>query len=131
MKQDSSGLRQPLKVARGLGSAKTGTDHFIIQRITAIALVPLTLYVLYLLVGGVLGDYANARQVVGSPFNATLLVAFVVAMFWHAQLGLQVVIEDYVHTKGWAVFLQLANRFVCIIAAIASVLAILRIALGA
>jgi len=131
MKRTGDHLRHPLKVARGLGSAKDGTGHFIIQRITAIALVFLGLYVVWLLVSGGAADFATARATVGHPFHATLLIAFLVAMFWHTQLGIQVIIEDYVHTAGWAVLLQLANRFVCILAAIASVLAVIRIALGA
>ncbi|GAB3332673.1 MULTISPECIES: succinate dehydrogenase, hydrophobic membrane anchor protein [Marilutibacter] len=123
-------LRNPLKTARGLGSAKDGTHHFIVQRITAVALVLLGLYVLGLLVGlAGQGDYAAARAAVASPFNAVVLVAFLLAMFWHAQLGLQVVIEDYVH-GGVAVVAQLAVRFICVLAAIASVLAVIRIALG-
>ncbi len=124
-------LRTPLKNARGLGSAKDGVHHFIVQRVTAVALIFLTLYVLVLLVGLVGADYATARATVADPCNAVLLVAFVVAMAWHAQLGAQVVIEDYVHTPGLAVAAQLLVRFVCFLAAVAGVLAILRITLGA
>ncbi|AWV07416.1 succinate dehydrogenase, hydrophobic membrane anchor protein [Marilutibacter maris] len=122
-------LRNPLKTARGLGSAKDGTHHFIVQRITAVALVLLGLYVLCLLVGLAGADYASVRATVASPFNAVVLIAFLLSMFWHAQLGLQVVIEDYVH-GGLAVVSQLAVRFICVLAAIASVLAVIRIALG-
>ena len=124
-------LRNPLKTARGLGSAKDGTHHFIVQRITAVALVVLGLYLLGLLVGlaGGNADYAAARAVVANPFHAVVLIAFLLAMFWHAQLGLQVVIEDYVH-GGIAVAAQLVVRFICVLAAIASVLAVIRIALG-
>ena len=122
-------LRNPLKTARGLGSAKDGTHHFIVQRITAVALVLLGLYVLSLLVGLAGADYASVRATVASPFNAVVLIAFLLSMFWHAQLGLQVVIEDYVH-GGLAVVSQLAVRFICVLAAIASVLAVIRIALG-
>jgi succinate dehydrogenase / fumarate reductase membrane anchor subunit len=123
-------LRNPLKTARGLGSAKDGTHHFIVQRITAIALVALGLYVLGLVVYLAGADYATVRGAVANPCNAVILVAFLVAMFWHAQLGMQVVIEDYVHTPWLAVTSQLAVRFVCVLAAIASVLAVIRIALG-
>ncbi|MEH6419053.1 succinate dehydrogenase, hydrophobic membrane anchor protein [Pseudomonas sp. CGJS7] len=123
-------LRNPLKTARGLGSAKDGTHHFIVQRVTAIALVFLTLYVLGLIVSWIGGDYASVRASVANPCNAVLLSAFVIAMFWHAKLGLQVIIEDYVHgLLGTAS--QIAVVFVCVLAALASVLAIIRIALGA
>ena len=126
----NNNLRNPLKTARGLGSAKDGTHHFIVQRITAVALVFLGLYVLGLVVFNAGADYATVRGVVAHPCNAAILIAFLVAMFWHAQLGLQVVVEDYVHAPGLAVASQLAIRFVCALAAIASVLAVIRIALG-
>lgn len=125
-------LRNPLKTARGLGSAKDGTHHFVVQRATAIALIALSLYVLGLIVSWLgAGDYASVRASVANPCNAVLVSAFVIAMFWHAKLGLQVVIEDYVHTPGLAIASQLAVVFVCALAALASVLAIIRIALGA
>ena len=123
-------LRNPLKTARGLGSAKDGTGHFIVQRITAIALVFLTIYVVGLVVSLIGGDHAAIRARVGHPCNAVLLVSFLVASFWHAKLGLQVIIEDYVHTPWSATALHLANIFVCFVAATASVLAVVRIALG-
>jgi succinate dehydrogenase / fumarate reductase membrane anchor subunit len=124
-------LRTPLKNARGLGSAKDGTHHFVLQRITAIALVFLSLYVLWLIISVIGGDYATVRAAVAHPCNAVLLTAFVIATFWHAKLGLQVIIEDYVHTPWSATLLHLGNIFVCVLAALASVLAIIRIALGA
>ena len=123
-------LRTPLKRARGLGSAKDGTGHFINQRITAIALVPLTLYVIGLVVWLIGTDYAAVRATVAQPWNAVLLIAFLVAAFWHAKLGMQVIIEDYVHTPWLAVASQLTVIFVCVLAALASVLAVVRIALG-
>lgn len=129
--QDSKRLRNPLKTARGLGSAKDGTHHFVVQRVTAIAMIPLVLYVVGLIVSWIGADYAAVRASVANPCNAVLLSAFLIAMFWHAKLGLQVVIEDYVHTPGLAIASQLAVVFVCVLAALASVLAIIRIALGA
>jgi succinate dehydrogenase / fumarate reductase, membrane anchor subunit len=124
-------FRTPLKRARGLGSAKDGTHHFIVQRITAIALIFLSIYVVGLVVWLVGADYAAVRAAVAHPFNAVLLVAFLIASFWHAQLGMQVIIEDYVHTPWLAVTSQLTVIFVCVLAALASVLAVVRIALGA
>ena len=123
-------LRTPLKRARGLGSAKDGTHHFIMQRITAIALVVLSIYVIGLVISLIGGDYAAVRTAVANPVHAVLLVAFLVATFWHAQLGMQVIIEDYVHTPWLAVTSQLLVIFVCVLAAIASVFAVIRIALG-
>ncbi|MGJ7902948.1 succinate dehydrogenase, hydrophobic membrane anchor protein [Lysobacter sp. 1R34A] len=131
MSANDKRLRNPLKTARGLGSAKDGTHHFVVQRVTAIALIALTLYLLGLIVSWIGGDYAAVRASVAHPCNAVLLSAFVVAMFWHAKLGLQIIIEDYVHTPGLAIASQLTVVFVCVLAALASVLAIIRIALGA
>lgn len=123
-------MRTPLKRARGLGSAKDGTHHFIVQRITAIALVFLSIYVIGLVISLIGGDYAAVRAAVASPFNAVLLVAFLIATFWHAQLGMQVIIEDYIHTPWLAVTSQLLVIFVCILAPLAGVFAVVRIALG-
>ena len=127
----SNNLRNPLKAARGLGSAKSGTSHFIRQRVTALALIVLSLYVLGLLLFCMTADYAKAIETVRHPFNAIALIAFVIAMFWHSKLGIQAIIEDYVHTPGAAMATQLLNIFVNAIAALAGVLAIVRIALGA
>jgi len=124
-------LRTPLKRARGLGSAKDGTGHFILQRITAIALVFLSIYVVGLMVWLIGADYAVVRATVAQPCNALLLVAFLIASFWHAKLGMQVIVEDYVHTPWLAAVSQLAVIFVCALAGLASVLAVIRISLGA
>lgn len=124
-------LRSPLKVARGLGSAKDGTHHFLVQRVTALALVFLGLYVVGLLISLVGADFATVRARVGHPVNATLLIAFLIANFWHARLGLQVVVEDYVHTALRYSLIQLFIVFACWIAGLASVLAVVRVMLGA
>jgi succinate dehydrogenase / fumarate reductase membrane anchor subunit len=131
MNSGNNRLRAPLKTARGLGSAKDGTHHFVLQRITAVALVFLSLYVVALVVSLIGDDYLAVRETVARPVNAVLLVAFLVATFWHSKLGLQVIIEDYVHTPGSATVLHLLNIFVNVLAALASVLAVVRIALGA
>lgn len=131
MNMSNNRLRTPLKNARGLGSAKDGTHHFALQRITAVALVFLSLYAVGLVISLVGDDYATVRAAVAQPWNALLLIAFAIASFWHAKLGLQVIIEDYVHTPWAATVLHLANIFFCVLAALASVLAIIRIALGA
>ena len=123
-------LRTPLKNALGLGSARQGSHHFIVQRLTAAALVLLGLWFVWTVLKLLHLDYAGAHALVAQPCNAVLLLAFVVTAFWHAQLGLQVVIEDYVHARGSQLVLQVAVKFLCFIGAAASVLAILKIALG-
>jgi succinate dehydrogenase / fumarate reductase, membrane anchor subunit len=125
-----SRYRTPLKNVRGLGSAKDGTHHFIVQRVTALALIFLSAWFVYFLVGLMGADYLSATDAVTKPWNAVLLIAFLVASFWHAQLGMQVVIEDYVHSHGLALTAQIAVRFICILGALASVFAVVRIALG-
>ncbi|MBS0216413.1 MAG: succinate dehydrogenase, hydrophobic membrane anchor protein [Proteobacteria bacterium] len=124
-----SEFRNPLKSARGLGSAKDGTSHFANQRLTAIALVFTGLYFLLLVVCNASAGYDVVHAMVARPFNAVVFVAFLVAMCWHAALGIQVVIEDYFHS-AWGVVLLVINRFVFAIAAIAGVFAVVRIALG-
>ncbi len=123
-------LQTPLKRVRGLGSAKSGTHHFIVQRVTAVALIPLVLWLIWFALKLMHADYAHARALVHEPLNAVLSIAFVVALFWHAQLGVQVVIEDYVHTRWLEVSSQILVKLLCVLGALASVLAIVRIALG-
>lgn len=125
-----SRFRTPLKNVRGLGAAKTGTEHFVHQRLTATALVFLGLWFLVFVLSLLGSDYAAAAEAVSKPWNAVLLVGFLVAMFWHAQLGLQVVLEDYIHNSLLALALQTTVKFIAVVGAIASVFAVVRIALG-
>ena len=121
-----SRLRDPLAVARGLGSAKDGTGHWWLQRLSSTALLLLTPWFLVLVLRLVGAEQYEVRAALAQPLNATLMVAWLLSLFWHAQQGLQVVVEDYVH--GWAEwFLQVAARFLCALGAIASVLAVCRI----
>ena len=122
--------RTPLKNVRGWGSAKTGTEHFIHQRLTATALVLLGLWFVWFVIGLVGSDYLTATDAVSRPWNAMLLVGFLVAMFWHAQLGLQVVLEDYIHNSLLALALQVSVKFVAVLGAIISIFAVARIVLG-
>jgi succinate dehydrogenase / fumarate reductase membrane anchor subunit len=123
-------LRHPIAIARGLGSAKDGTGHWWQQRVSAIALALLTPWFVFFAVCHAGGDHASVRTAIAQPLNASLLLAFVLTLFWHARLGLQVVVEDYIH--GWQeVALQLAIKFVFALAAIVSVLSIGRIAFSA
>jgi succinate dehydrogenase / fumarate reductase, membrane anchor subunit len=126
----SKDLRNPLARARGLGSAKEGVGHWMTQRVTALALVFLTVWFLCTLLGLLHADYATARATLARPWNAVLAMAFIVAMFWHAVLGLQVVIEDYVHTRWLEVASLVLIKFIAVLAALSGVLAVLRVALG-
>jgi succinate dehydrogenase / fumarate reductase membrane anchor subunit len=91
----------------------------------------LTLWFVSLVLGLLHADYAVARVAVGKPWNAVLLIAFVVTVFWHAVLGLQVVIEDYVHKRWKGVALLVAIKFIAVLSVLGCTLAVLRIALGA
>jgi len=122
-------FRTPLKRAHGLGSAKSGTGHFWWQRVTAVALVPLVAWFIGTMVSLVGADLATVQAVIARPWNAIVFALFAVALFWHAKLGMQVVIEDYVHTRWLEVTLQLAVIFICALGALASLYAIARIAL--
>ncbi|RXR07034.1 succinate dehydrogenase, hydrophobic membrane anchor protein [Pseudoxanthomonas composti] len=125
-----SRFRTPLKNVRGLGSAKLGTEHFVMQRLTATALVVLAIWFLVFVVSLIGADFETARVAVAKPWNAILLVGMLVAMFWHAQIGLQVVLEDYVHNTLLALALQTTVKFIAVVGAIASIFAVVRIALG-
>jgi succinate dehydrogenase / fumarate reductase membrane anchor subunit len=123
-------MRDPLAIARGLGSAKDGTNHWWVQRLTALALMLLTPWFVWLAISLIGADQYTVRETIGQPLNATLMLAYTLAMFWHAQLGLQVVIEDYVH--GWLeLALQIAVKFATAFGALASALAIGRIVFSA
>lgn len=127
----SAQLRTPLARVRGLGSAKSGTHHWLVQRLTSIALLPLTVWFLYAALALVGGEYADARSFLAQPWNAVLMAAFVLMLFYHAKLGIQVILEDYVHLRWLEVTSQMINLFACAFAALVALFAIVRIALGA
>jgi len=124
-------LNTPLSQVSGLGSAKQGTHHWIAQRLTAIALVPLLLWFVFSLICVASSDYAGAVAWVSSPLNTVLLVLLVIATFYHGTLGIQVIIEDYVHQKCTLIGALVALKFMMFALATAAIIAILRIALGA
>lgn len=123
-------LRAPLKQARGLGSAKHGVMHWWWQRLTGVALVPLILWFVVSLLGMIGADHAAVVNWIQSPVVSLLLILLMISLFHHAQLGVQVVIEDYVHL-GWLRVLSLVLvKFVAVTAAIAAIIAILKVSLG-
>lgn len=124
-------LRSPLSEARGLGAAKEGTHHWFIQRISAVAMAPLMLWLLFSLAALAGSDYVAVRGWVASPLNTALLLVLVATLFHHALLGMQVVIEDYVASEGKKLAALIASRFVLIVAAVLGIVAILKISLGA
>lgn len=115
----------------GLGSAKEGTGHFWTQRVTAVALVPLTLLFLFPFVSALGSDYEAVRAVYASPFNAIIAILFIGTAFYHLQLGLQVVIEDYVHDHAIKTGALLANTLLTWAFGLAGVFAVARVAFSA
>lgn len=126
----NSDLRTPLSRARGLGSAKEGVHHFWAQRITAVALIPLVVWFAISLIMMSGADYAVVRAWIGSPAVMVLLVLTIVIGLHHGQLGLQVVIEDYVHNDGVKLALIFLVRFIAVFFGLAAIVAILRIGFG-
>ncbi len=122
--------RTPLKYARNWGSARHGVGHWWIQRVTAAALIVLGLWFVITVLTLLGSGYAGAHGMLMQPWNAVLMIAFVWTAFWHAQLGLQVVIEDYVHTRWKEVVLVVVIKMLAVLLAIACTLAVLRVALG-
>ncbi len=123
-------LRAPLSKVRGLGSAKEGVHHWWAQRLTAIALVPLSLWFIVSLATMTGLDHQAVTQWMQSPIIAVLLILFIIALFYHVQLGVQVVIEDYVSCKVIRITSLVLLNFVVLFAGLASAIAVLKVFLG-
>lgn len=121
-------LRTPLGRVRGLGAARGGTHHWWMQRVTSIALLPLTIWLVFALATMPDSTWQEATAWIGRPFNAVLLLAFLAAAFHHTAAGLQVVIEDYVRGEFARMGSLLAVKGVCALLWLSATLAVLRIA---
>lgn len=121
-------LRSPLARVRGLGSAKEGTEHWWSQRVTAVALV---LLVLWFTISMLTLNHSNYDSVVAwmsRPFNSALLILTVITLFYHGYLGMQVVIEDYIHAEAAKITILMLTRFILFLLAAIAVVAILKVA---
>ncbi len=123
-------MRTPLSRVRGLGSAKSGTEHFWRQRVTAVANVPLTVAGVIIVVSLLGRNHAAVAQVLGSPLIAILLLLFVISVTYHMRLGLQVVIEDYIHGERMKLTLVMLNTFFTFAVGLSAAFAILKLAFG-
>ncbi len=123
-------MRTPLGIVRGLGSAKEGTGHFWLQRLTSIASLPLTVFAIALAISLVGEPHAVAAARLGSPFIAIALLATIFAYSYHMQLGMQVIIEDYVHGELARVLALAGNIFFCFAVALVGAFAVLKLSLG-
>lgn len=117
--------RSPIARARGLGSAREGVEHWWAERVTAVALIPLTIWFAASIMAVAGGDHAAFVAWLGSPLSSVCMVLLLIALFYHTALGLQVVIEDYVHS-GAKIALLVAMRLGCFALATAGIVATLR-----
>lgn len=123
-------FRTPVKQARGLGSARSGVGHWWVQRVTAIALIPLGVWFAGSLIALLSADYATVTAWLTLPYNAVLTALLVIVMFHHSWLGVQVVIEDYVHAEGIKIASLLIIKFIHVLLAAYGVFVVLRVAFG-
>jgi succinate dehydrogenase / fumarate reductase membrane anchor subunit len=123
-------MRTPLSRVRGLGSAKSGTEHFWRQRVTAVANVPLTIAGVIIVVSLLGRNHAAVAQVLGSPLIAILLLLFVISVTYHMRLGMQVVIEDYIHSERIKLTLVMLNTFFTFAVGLSAAFSILKLAFG-
>jgi len=123
-------LRSPLSKAVGLGSAKHGFSHWWWQRVTAIALVPLVIWFIFSVLNLIGSPHEAAAAWLASPINATIMLLFVLTALYHGQTGLQVVIEDYIHTKWLNLGLLLLIKFSSVILAVLAIISVLKVVLG-
>jgi succinate dehydrogenase / fumarate reductase membrane anchor subunit len=123
-------LRSPLGRVLGTGSAKDGTEHWWAQRVTAVALIPLTLWFFFSLLSLPALDYQTVRVWLAQPFSSLLAVLSIAVLTYHSYLGTTVIIEDYVHSGSGKVVSLILLRFLYVLIGGASIWAILRVALG-
>lgn len=131
MSSDPAGsLRSPLKRARGSGSAKEGVDTFLAERVSAVALIPLTLWFVFSVARLPVLNYAEVRSWMQSPSVAVTLVLFLAVLFYHSSLGVKVVVEDYVAGEGRKLVTLLLVKFAHAVLAAAAIFAVLKVSLG-
>ncbi len=123
-------MQTDLGKVRGLGSAKSGTHHWWMQRVTAVALVPLMVWFISSFVALIGADHATVVEWVRNPFTTTFLIALIVAMFFHLSLGAQVILEDYVHSASMKLFMSFGIKFATVVLGLLSVISILKISFG-
>ena len=125
-----SNMRTPLSRVRGFGSAKSGTDDFIRQRLTAIANIPLTIGAILIVISLLSSNHAAVKTTLGLPLVAIVMLLFVISVFYHMRIGMQVIIEDYVHDERAKYALLILNTFYAFAAGFAAVYAILKLSFG-
>jgi succinate dehydrogenase / fumarate reductase, membrane anchor subunit len=125
-----SSMRTPLGRVLGYGSAKSGTQHFIRQRLTAIANIPLTIAAVLIVISLIGHNQAAVAQILGSTLVAIIMLLFIISTFYHMMIGVQVIIEDYVHDEGAKYALLIFNTFFTIAVGFSAIYAILKLSFG-
>jgi succinate dehydrogenase / fumarate reductase, membrane anchor subunit len=123
-------LRTPLARVRGFGSARSGTEHFWRQRLTAVANVPLTIAFVVIVVSLLGRNHAYVVQILGSPLVAMLMLLFIGSSTYHMRIGMQVIIEDYVHDEAMKLMLVMLNTFFAIVVGLTAAYAIFKLSFG-
>jgi succinate dehydrogenase membrane anchor subunit len=126
----NSKLRTPLARVRGLGSARSGTEHFWRQRLTAVANIPLTIAFVLIVVSLLGRNHAAAQQILGSPLVAIVILLFIGSVTYHMRIGMQVVIEDYVHGEIARLSLLMLNTFFTVVVGLTAAYAIFKLSFG-
>ncbi len=127
---DNSSMRTPLSRVRHLGTAKNGTGHFWHQRLTSVANVPLTIVVVFIVIGLLWRNQSAVAQILGSTPVAVVMLLFIITSVYHMWLGMQVIIEDYVHDELIKLVALMGNTFFSFAVGLAAVFAILKLSFG-
>lgn len=130
IKTGANSIRTPIARVRGLGAAHTGTSDFWRQRLTALALLLLFIPVLFIIMTLLGRNHAAAAQILGSPLIAIIMILFIVASVWHMKIGMQVILEDYVHDEKLKLLSIIANNFFAATVGLASIYAIIKLSSG-
>ncbi|MEW6766807.1 MAG: succinate dehydrogenase, hydrophobic membrane anchor protein [Pseudomonadota bacterium] len=123
-------MRTPLGRVRNLGSARSGTSDFFRQRITAVAMILLIVPSIVIVMKLLGSNQATASQVLGNPLVAVIMILFIIASCWHMKIGMQVVLEDYIHDEKLKLALIIGNHFFCWSVGLASIYAIVKLSSG-
>jgi succinate dehydrogenase / fumarate reductase membrane anchor subunit len=123
-------MRTPLARVKGLGASGHGAEHWWLHRMTAVSNIPLVVAFVIIVANLAGRSYEEALAVVSHPLIAILLILAVISVTNHMRLGMQIIIEDYVHDKGWKIATVIANNFYAVIVAVACLYAILKISIG-
>jgi succinate dehydrogenase / fumarate reductase, membrane anchor subunit len=123
-------MRTPLGRVRGYGSAKSGTGHFIEQRLTALANIPLTIAAVLIVISLIGHNHAAVVQILGSSPVAIIMLLFILSAAYHMKIGMQVIIEDYVHDEAAKYALLIANAFFAVVVGFSSIYALLKLSFG-